>query len=187
MARRVILDSTAASPFRVSVTGVDAATATFGNLIFDANQMPLRLSQNGYMTIGVISDAAYQAPSPQNIAEATGPTVIVPAPSGCNPIFMVMLRSPFQVDQGTGSPIAYAGEVITPAAMNSHISGLSLAQPYFAGLSSGVAGFKGAGGAICNNTFIGVTYTPATHNTAYGGFNQFSVCYINYAIYKNYA
>lgn len=89
MTRRVIIDSTAASPLRVSVAGVDAATAEFNDLIFDGNQSPLRLWGTGYVLVDGVTFNEWTAG--QNAREATGPTVLA-TPAGTTPVFMVMVR-----------------------------------------------------------------------------------------------
>ena len=53
MARRVIFDGSGSSgsPLRISVAGVDAATAQFNACIFDGNQPPLRLWGTGFQLV----------------------------------------------------------------------------------------------------------------------------------------
>lgn len=89
MTRRVIIDSTAASPLRISVAGVDAATAQFNALIFDGNQPPLRLWGTGYTTVEGMSWNEHAGG--QNIREAAGIPVVA-TPAGTTPIFMTMWR-----------------------------------------------------------------------------------------------
>jgi hypothetical protein len=87
MARRVIFDSSAASPLRISVAGVDAAGAEFNNLIFDANQSPLRLAGTGYLLIDGISRDEFEFG--RNIRTAATPSPVV-TPAGTTAVFMVM-------------------------------------------------------------------------------------------------
>jgi hypothetical protein len=89
MARRVILDSTAASPLRMSVAGIDAAGAEFNDLIFDANQSPLRLAGTGYLLIDGMTKNQFTGG--QNIRTShTGSPVTTPA--GTTAVFMVAWR-----------------------------------------------------------------------------------------------
>ena len=55
MTRRVIYQGGSGSPFRVSASGVDAALAEFNDLIFDANQPPLRLWGTGATQVAGIT------------------------------------------------------------------------------------------------------------------------------------
>lgn len=89
MTRRVIIDGNAASPFRVSVAGVDAASAEFNDLIFDGNQAPLRLWGTGWMTIGGISYNDFIGGKNIN----TSHTGSFSTPSGTFPVFMTMWRN----------------------------------------------------------------------------------------------
>lgn len=95
MARRLIIGPGASSPFLVSDTGYDAATAGFVNLIFNGNQPPLRVWGTGYVTI---------APSPAgNLAPAiygTGVAVLA-TPSGLFPQFNVNTK---RSQAGTTTP-----------------------------------------------------------------------------------
>ncbi|SHJ69592.1 hypothetical protein SAMN05444159_1254 [Bradyrhizobium lablabi] len=128
MTRRVIMDSTAASPLRISVAGVDAATAAFNALIFDGNQPPLRLWGTGYTTVEGMSWNEHLGG--QNIREASGIPVVV-TPAGTSPVFMTMWRK-------SGDPF---GRVYTPS---------------FQGSANGGQG--GGGGAICSNQFIATCF-----------------------------
>ena len=118
--KRVIIASGVASPFRVSVAGVDASNAEFNDLIFDGNQQPMRLYATGYETVPTIANG-----DTANIAHAvlaSGPST----PAGTNPLFMVMWRHnasggdtlllktpqlspsvPFSVTAGSGGGGAY--------------------------------------------------------------------------------
>jgi hypothetical protein len=51
MTDRVILQAGGASPLRASVQGVDVNGAQFNDLIFDANQMPLRPYLTGFQSV----------------------------------------------------------------------------------------------------------------------------------------
>lgn len=90
MARRVIFDSSAASPLRISVAGVDAAGAEFNNLIFDANQSPLRLAGTGYLLIDGVNRDEFE--HGRNARTAATPSPVV-TPIGTTAFFMVMWRA----------------------------------------------------------------------------------------------
>jgi len=51
MTDRVILQAGGASPLRASVQGVDVNGTQFNDLIFDANQMPLRPYLTGFQSV----------------------------------------------------------------------------------------------------------------------------------------
>jgi hypothetical protein len=93
MTRRVIIDSTAASPFRVSVAGVDVLTAEFNDLIFDGNQSPLRLLATGWVVCPAHTWNEYTFG--KNMNEASGPTYTLAG----KPVFLVAGR----VDDGLGN------------------------------------------------------------------------------------
>lgn len=138
MTRRVIIDSTAASPFRVSVAGVDAASAEFNDLIFDGNQSPLRLLATGYVACGGHTWNEYTFG--KNVAEASGLTYSL---SG-RPVFLVAGR----VDNGFGAlttPNAYPG-----AAGSGH--GGAFCSGTFIGISF-LGGAPLNPDALPNNTF----------------------------------
>jgi hypothetical protein len=186
MRQRVFIDANGV--FRVSVAGVDAQTAEFGNLIFDGNQPPLRLSQNGFFSMPMILDSEFTAPSPQTIAEAAGPFVLVVPPNGSTPIFMVMHRTPFTVPQGANSVATnFPGEVLTPAAIIGGLQTMPVTS-LNGNPTSGQAGNRGSGGAICNGSrFFGMTYTPNTFQVSmFPQGNTFNFVFINYAIFKNF-
>ncbi|MGY3605660.1 MULTISPECIES: hypothetical protein [unclassified Bradyrhizobium] len=174
MAQRVIINAN--GTFRVSVPGVDAGGAQFDNLIFDSNQPPLRISQNGWFTMTPILDSDYTAPSPQNVKEQAGASVVVTDPGGASPLFMTMHRAPAWYgvsDGGSGVvPVFDNGILMTPTRSDSTTN-------------LNVQGYKGSGGAICSNVFLGVTFTPQTFDPLIHT-NHFDTIYINYAIFKNF-
>lgn len=132
MARRVIIDSTAASPLRISVAGVDAAGAEFNNLIFDANQSPLRLWATGWGSIaGMTWNERLAGKNVNESTLASGFTT----PSGTTPIFMTCWR-------------------LSNDALN------RLFTPSFDPSSNAITG--GGGGAVCSGSFIGVAFTVGT-------------------------
>lgn len=110
MTERVVIKSGGGSPLRVSVSGVDANLAQFNDLLFDANQSPLRLHQTGFVTITNID--------PNNLAPAIYSGVpIVPLPG--YPIFSVMVRSDNAFGAGVPRPAwrqnqAGGGGVVNP-------------------------------------------------------------------------
>lgn len=84
--RRLVVQGSSASPFRVSGGGVDAGTADTFDLLFDGNQSPLRVWSTGYVAATPLE--------PANLAPALvtpGPGVIA-APAGQAPIFMLAGR-----------------------------------------------------------------------------------------------
>lgn len=86
MARRVIFQSGAASPLRISVAGSDAASAQFNQLIFDGNQPPLRLWSTGWIAVVPLAFA-----NTAQVLFQDGPTLPV-TPSGTVPIFFTVTR-----------------------------------------------------------------------------------------------
>jgi hypothetical protein len=162
MARRVIIDSTAASPLRVSVAGVDAAGAEFNDLLFDGNQSPLRLWGTGWAFAQGFSQNDYSGG--KNINEGT-PVLVLQTPPGTRSIFIC--NSAFQ----SGA---------TPA------NGRN--QPPWRNV--GTAGTSGGGGGICSTDAVGANmyFVPVCFNTGLPtqptvpGNGQYN----NYAIFKNY-
>jgi hypothetical protein len=89
MARRVILESGAASPLKISVAGADAATAQFNACIFDGNQPPLRLWGAGFQLVNGITwnERAFG----KNVNEGSAIPVVA-TPPGTTPVFMTAWR-----------------------------------------------------------------------------------------------
>jgi len=163
--RRVIIGPGGSSPFRVSVTGVDAAGAQFNDLIFDGNQPPLRLFLNGFMAIDPLSQGeSSDGITVKLVAGPTGPAV----PGGTNAMFLTMWRQP----NGAVGNYLYnggAGYVTTPQ---------------FASSSSSTG--QGGGGGMDSSRFIGLSFArpillPSGFWTGFTG-----PTYINYCIFKNY-
>jgi hypothetical protein len=125
MTRRVIIDGNSASPFRVSVAGVDAASAEFNDLIFDGNQSPLRLWATGYMAIIGITYNNFLAG--QNLS--TDHTGSFSTTSGTFPVFMTMWRN-------TGDAL---NRIFTPSF-----------QP-----ANNASVLGGGGGGVCGGVFKG--------------------------------
>lgn len=96
MARRVIFQSSAASPLRISVAGSDAASAQFNQLIFDGNQPPLRLWSTGWIAVVPLAFA-----NTAQVLFQDGPTLPV-TPAGTVPIFFTVTRQQELVGVGGG-------------------------------------------------------------------------------------
>lgn len=93
--KRVVIDQTAASPLRISASGTDADSAEFNTLIFDANQMPLRLFATGYSLMNGIT--WNDRLGGKNVNEG-GPISLFTPPAGTTPVFMTVWRR----DDGIG-------------------------------------------------------------------------------------
>ena len=89
MTDRVILQAGGVSPLRMSVSGVDVSGAQFNNLIFDANQMPLRLYATGFQAVAGMT--WNQRLFGQNVREGS-PVPLYTAPSGQSQMFLVAWR-----------------------------------------------------------------------------------------------
>lgn len=160
MAKRVILDSTAASPLRVSVAGVDADLAEFNDLIFDGNQPPMRLYLNGVQSCNGMTFNEFTGG--QNIREGSLVPVLS-TPSGTTPIFMVNFIMSTHAGGGFVRSPTYNG-----AANNNETNG------------------GGAGGAIVqpsDNYFVPVCFTVGPPGLPD---DLPPVTYVNYAVFKNY-
>lgn len=88
--KRVVLGPGGASPFRVSVAGVDAAGAQFSDLIFDADQAPLRIFLNGVIAVPYINSSVDPSKTINHVVGPAGPSV----PAGTSALFLVMHRAP---------------------------------------------------------------------------------------------
>ena len=90
MKERVKLESSAASPLRISASGTAVDDAEFNTLIFDANQPPLRLWGTGWGTVaGITRDERLIGGKTVNTAViASGFTTLSGAPA----IFTCMQR-----------------------------------------------------------------------------------------------
>lgn len=84
---RLVIAADAGSPMRVSASGASAAVAQFNDLIFDANQPPLRLWGTGWQQLIGVSFNEFAGG--KNTNEGS-PTVVAGSPDGTTPIFMVM-------------------------------------------------------------------------------------------------
>lgn len=130
MTRRVIFDSNASTPLKISVAGVDAAASEFNTCIFDANQPPLRLW--GTASVSIFGITLNQFNGGKNVSEAN-PIPVFAAPSGKTSVFMMAWRREAPGDTTSlNTPSQQVG-------LNS---------------SSG-----GGGGGICNNNFCGLTWS----------------------------
>lgn len=129
MTRRVIFDSNADSPLKISVAGVDAATAEFNACIFDANQPPLRLW--GTASVLIAGTTHNQLINGKNISEAN-PIPVFAAPSGKTSVFMIAWRN----------QTANTQNLYTPS-QRSDLNPIN----------------GGGGGGICSNNFLGLCFS----------------------------
>lgn len=92
MSRRLRIE-TGASPFRVSMTGYDAAGATFDQVLFDANQAPLRLYSRGYTDVETVPN--YSSPGVIDITyfKTKFASARPSTPLGTFPLFALMWRT----------------------------------------------------------------------------------------------
>ncbi|WP_454629512.1 hypothetical protein [Bradyrhizobium cenepequi] len=91
MGRRVLYEAGGGRPLRISASSsVDPTLAEFNDLIFDANQPPLRLWGTGYTQIPGITRNEWNFG--KNVNEGS-PISVFGAPVGQTPIFMTMWRS----------------------------------------------------------------------------------------------
>lgn len=139
---RVKIDGSAASPFRVSVAGVDVDGAEFNTLIFDGNQSPLRLWATGYHTIAGITDSDFNGG--KNIEVFNGNDF--PTPSGTTAIFMIMYR---RTDAG-GNPNGFTN---TPYFGAREGSGGGMCSGKFVGANF-YAGLAGTGAAPGPSSYV---------------------------------
>jgi hypothetical protein len=165
--RRVVIgNSGGASPFIVTVVGVNADSgAQFDNLIFDANQAPLKIYINGYMTISPISQS--DSSGGITVKLAGGPSS--PAvPPGTHALFLMCWRQP-NTDSGNTRYGGGNGVVLTPQFASSNSS-------------SG----QGAGGTMEPTIFIGSTFArPILLPSGFWtGFPADTI--IDYCIFSNY-
>lgn len=103
MVRRVVIGEGASSPFVVSVSGYDAASANFQRTIFSADQMPFRL-----MAKGIISSVP-PAELGQGLNQKQGS--IRYSFGGRYPVVLVATQN--EAYEGNGGPIA-AGPISSP-------------------------------------------------------------------------
>jgi len=158
--RRVLISPGSSSPLRVSAGGVDASGAQFDDLIFDANQPPLRVAINGWMRV------PYVAAGDSNILRwATGPAL--PAtPAGAYPLFLLMWYAP----------------TADPAFEGSYAPGRS---PY--GTGTCYSQNFGAGGAVGDGRFTGISFNKQTILFSGDPFPNFTdQTRIAYCIFRNY-
>lgn len=153
---RVLIKSGVSSPFKVSVSGVDAASAGFDNTIFDGNQSPLRLFLVGYTTVPPLGCGNI---SPAFIAAgASLPSV----PAGTHPVVVICGRSSIQVrDINGGIPTAVGWNQTT----------------FHQSAGAGI-------GSILTDTDIwGMNFTS---NSTSAGCASFPNNEVHYAIFRNY-
>lgn len=158
MTRRLRLQGGSA-PFRVSVSGVDAVGAQFDQVIFDANQAPLRLYTRGYLGMSPIGTSDITQAIVQ--LASSRPTT----PSGTNPLFAVMWRSQQLSGDPEGPHDDGSIQHVTPGY---HYLKLTPAR-----------GQGGGGGIMGTDGFYTVNW--CRQETGYYYPN-----YVNFAIFRNY-
>lgn len=159
--KRVIIQSNATSPFRVSVIGVDASGAQFNNLIFDGNQPPLRLWATGYVQPLPLG---FSNPDTATFADSAP---IIATPSGKTPIYFLSTRQP-----------------LGPNTLNPGGVGNGNCSAFITYNSYGEGGLISIGaGSGGSNLFTGMNFN---RDSLIG--NQFSniPAVVNFAIMKNY-
>jgi hypothetical protein len=159
--RRVLISPGASSPLRVSVAGVDASGAQFDDLLFDANQPPMRLYVNGWGRV------PYTAPGDGNILQWVRLALLPSTPSGTFPLFMTMNYQP---------------NLTTPGSEGAYFPNYS---PY--GTTPSFATSQGGGGAVGDGWFTGISFNK--QNTLPSGAanpNFPDQTHIAYAIFRNY-
>ena len=157
MSRRFRIQAGSTSPFRVSMTGVDALGAAFDQVLFDANQAPLRVWGQGYWLATIIENAWSN-----NItgSEAIARPV---TPEGTYPLFLVM----FRCQRLSGDP------------EGPHTDGvLTHSTPGVQNL--GLAGQRGGGGLMRTTDFRALSWCRRS-----SGLGSYPV-YINYLMMRNY-
>jgi len=161
MANKLRIIAGGGSPFRVSISGVNVDTAEFNNLIFDANQSPLRLALTGYNEVLIIDNT-----NTANVFHTISTAVLPTVPAGTTPIFIVITRQRLNPTFFARGP---AGDCCTP-------------------LFNGAVGSVGGGGGAISDVdgggvlkFVALSFTrDSPAGTNYGGNNL-----VNYAIMKN--
>ena len=155
MSRRLRIES-GSSPMRISIAGVDAVGANFDQVVFDANQAPLRLWTKGYVAIDPIPSAY---PQILMYAEASSrPTT----PAGKFPLFAIMFRCQSLIGDKNG---AHTDGPVHRASAGYHRMGT---QGQLAG---------GAGAVMGNSRLNALTF--------FKGENHYTT-YVNFAIFRNY-
>lgn len=136
MVERLRLDSTAASPMRVSAGGADVNGAEFNSLIFDANQAPMRLWATGWFILNGITDTEFVGGKNINVG---APGASFPATSGREALFITMTK----LVNPASNP---NGQVITPWMGPRQGGGGGMCSGQFVGANM-YAGLAGSGGA----------------------------------------
>jgi hypothetical protein len=159
--RRVLITPGASSPLRVSASGVDASGAQFDDLIFDANQPPLRLYATGWGRV------PYTPGGDSNILQWTRLIVLPSVPAGTFPLFMTMWYQP---------------NSSTPGSEGAYVPG---ASPW--GTTPNFNQGMGAGGAVGDGWFTGISFVKQTilpSGAAYPSLSDSTR--VNYCIFRNY-
>ncbi|WP_027578493.1 hypothetical protein [Bradyrhizobium sp. Ai1a-2] len=159
MARRVIIESNAASPLLVSVPGVDAAGAQFNQVIFNGNQPPLRLVATGVSLVPGIFNSEYAGG--KNINEGP-PTFIFTPPPGVTPVFIVAVRNINETNPVLQTPYFGIGASGGP------------------GQATGAGGGMVAAGYFCPANFdAGLIVPPGQSDVAGDPY------YVNHCVFRN--
>lgn len=159
--RRVLITPGASSPLRVSVAGVDASGAQFDDLLFDANQPPMRLYVNGWGRV------PYTPVGDGNILQWVRLALLPSTPAGTFPLFMTMNYQP---------------NTSQPGSEGAYFAGNS---PY--GATPFFSGSNGAGGAVGDGWFTGISFYKQTLLPSGQVFPSYpDQTHIAYAIFRNY-
>jgi hypothetical protein len=159
--RRVLISPTASSPLRVSAGGVDASGAQFDDLIFDANQPPLRKYATGWATV------PYTPVGDSNILQWSRLVVLPSTPAGTFPLFMTMHYQPDSSTPGS--------------------EGLYTASRSPWGTTPYYSNSNGAGGAVGDGYFTGISFMKQTLLPSGQPFPVFADnTHIAYCIFRNY-
>lgn len=122
--KQVVFDSGGTSPLRISASGVDVDGAEFADLLFDANQSPLRLLQSGMVAVPAIQ---YDNLAPARIVPVALANTF---PSGKAPLFCCVIRETYA---GFGS--ALAGQICTPRRLSGGGAGGAVSNNRFFGIN----------------------------------------------------
>lgn len=159
--RRVLITPGASSPLRVSVVGVDASGAQFDDLLFDANQPPMRLYANGWGRV------SYTAPGDGNILQWARLALLPSTPAGTFPLFMTM---------------SYQPNLSTPGSEGAYSAGGS---PY--GTTTFFNAATGAGGAVGDGWFTGISFNKQSLLPSGATYPNYpDQTHVSYAIFRNY-
>lgn len=155
MSRRLRIQA-GSSPFRVSRSGVDATGADFEQVLFDANQAPLRLWSRGYTTMPKIENGNI-APA-QYVWASSRPAT----PAGTDPLFLIMWRCQKLSGDPAGPHTDGSIQHVTPGYHN-----------------LGTIDAGGGGGVMGKSALYAINFCRQSAGYYYQN-------YINFAIFRNY-